>query len=212
MVGRYRQNDGEAQLESMLQRADEAFFRLLRRVRRNRGRGAPAAPHGARASPAQPRSSSRTHSAPSASSRARHAAAVRTFRAARKRFNALRDQYARRLGVGAGGQVHHAIELQALRRYPGVFTPGELNSFTNMRGIPAEVGGRRQLHNAKVREMWDRHYRQLDQTIRRRGLTPGTPAYNNLVRRWLTSARDEIDYVLGQFFSEYRTGRPRSFQ
>jgi hypothetical protein len=131
---------------------------------------------------------------------------------ARARFDQLRSAYAERLGVGTGGQVHHAIELQALDRYPGVSTEAELNAFNNMRGIPAEAGGLRQLHNSKVREIWDRTYRELDQAIAARRLTPGTSQYNQLVRSYLEQTKDSIDHVLGQFFSEYRTGRPRSFQ
>ena len=132
--------------------------------------------------------------------------------AARVRFDTLRNGYAERLGVGSGGQVHHAIELQALDRYPGAFAEAELNSFSNMRGIATEQANRRQLHNSKIREIWDRHYRRIDEEIAQRGLQPGTSAYNAYVRDALTHSRDEIDYVLGQFFTEYRTGRPRSFQ
>ena len=126
--------------------------------------------------------------------------------AAREAFDRVRDDYARRLGVGSGGQVHHAIELQALDRYPGVFNASELNNFGNMRGIATELANRRQLHNSKIREMWDRHYRQLDQEIAQRGLKPGTQSYNDFVRRYIESARDEVDHVLGQFFTEYRSG------
>jgi hypothetical protein len=125
--------------------------------------------------------------------------------AARTGFNTVRETYAARLGVGPGGQVHHAIELQALDRYPGVFTPDELNDFANMRGIATELRGRRQLHNSKVREIWDRHYRSLDWQIRERGLRPGTAAYDSYVRNFIEAGRDEIDHVLGQFFSEYRS-------
>lgn len=131
---------------------------------------------------------------------------------ARRQFNQDRNRHAERLGVRSGGQVHHAIELQVLDRYPGVFNASDLNAFNNMRGIATEVAQRRQLHNSKIREMWDRHYRTLDDQIARRGLEPGTKAYRDYVRRYLTDARDEIDYVLGQFFTEYRTGRPRSFE
>jgi hypothetical protein len=115
------------------------------------------------------------------------------------------------LGVGRGGQVHHAIELQALDRYPGVFTENELNAFNNMRGIPAEKKGLRQLHNSKVREIWNRTYRELCQAIIDRQLARGTPQYNRFVRSYIESTRDYIDWYLGQFFSEYRTGRQRSF-
>lgn len=147
-------------------------------------------------------------------------------RKARKQFSKLQKGYARRLGVTPHGQVHHGIELQTLKRYPGVFAPAELNRFQNMRGIPRElpVGvrsasqvrdwgrGQRQLHNSKIREIWDRHYANLNREIQARGLLPNTPSYNDFVRRYLTAARAEIDYVLGQFFTEYRTGRPRAFQ
>ena len=161
------------------------------------------------------------------------------FRDARSQFNQLQPGYAERLGVGAGGQVHHAIELQVLARYPGVFTAGELNALENMRGVPPELTaaeaarqlealgdetssqarqafldrtrtaqevrrGRRALHNSQIRLLWNRHYRRLDAEIQRRGLVRGTQAYNNYVRRYLIAARDEIDFTLGQFFSEYR--------
>lgn len=132
--------------------------------------------------------------------------------AARGRFEALRDGYARRLGVDSGGQVHHAIELQTLDRYPGVFTEQELNGINNMRGVGPELEGRRQLHNAKIREIWDRHYRHIDSELLKRGLQPGQAGYAQFVKQNLSAARDEIDYVLGQFFTEYRTGRPRAFR
>jgi 2-methylcitrate dehydratase PrpD len=81
-----------------------------------------------------------------------------------------------------------------------------------MRGIPPEkkqrIKGkmvqRRQLHNSKIREIWDRHYRNLDAEIKARKLKPGTPQYKAFVRQYLTEGRKEVDYVLGQFFSEYR--------
>jgi hypothetical protein len=132
--------------------------------------------------------------------------------AARGNFDRLRDGYAKQLGVQSGGQVHHAIELQTLDRYPGALTEKELNTFENMRGIATEEANKRQLHNSKIREVWDRHYRRIDKEIEARKLKPGTESYNNFVRRNLVDARNELDHVLGQFFTEYRTGRPRSFK
>jgi hypothetical protein len=123
---------------------------------------------------------------------------------ARDRFNSLQPNYANRLGVGPGGQVHHAIELQVLDRYPGAYTERELNAFQNMRGIPPENVGRRQLHNSKIRSVWNRHYAELDADLARQSLKPGTPAYNRVVRAHISAARDEIDAILGQFFSEQR--------
>jgi hypothetical protein len=124
---------------------------------------------------------------------------------ARTTFDGLRDGYAHRLGVTAGGQVHHAVELQVLDRYPGVFSAAELNDFTNMRGIATELASRQQLHGSKVREVWNRHYRAIDAEVGARGLTPGTTEYNQFVRQYLESGRAEIDHVLGQFFTEYRS-------
>lgn len=131
--------------------------------------------------------------------------------AARDVFDSkLRDGYAQRLHVPSGGDVHHAIELRVLDRYPGAFSPSELNDFANMRGIPVETvkvpSGypSKQLHNSKIAEMWKRHYVALDREIASRGLRPGTDDYNRYVRDYLKSARDEVDHVLGQFFTEKR--------
>jgi hypothetical protein len=123
---------------------------------------------------------------------------------ARSDFGDVRNDYAQALSVALFGQVHHAIEVQVLSRYPGVYTPGEINQFQNMRGIPPELQRRTQLHNSKIREILDRHYVALDAEIQRLGLQPGTPEYNQLVRQWLDNARAEIDWSLGQFFSEQR--------
>ncbi len=130
---------------------------------------------------------------------------------ARADFGQVRPGYAQALRVAAYGQVHHAIEVQVLSRYPGVYTQGEINDLANMRGIPPEIGGRTQLHNSKIREILDRHYAALDDEIARRGLTPGTPEYNQLVRQWMASARSEIDWALGQFFSEQRASLPTAY-
>ena len=43
-------------------------------------------------------------------------------------------------------------------------------------------------------------------------MSTAAPANNSFVRQYLTAGRAEMDHVPGQFFSEYRTGRPRSFQ
>jgi Domain of unknown function (DUF4157) len=125
---------------------------------------------------------------------------------AREAFGAVRGKYADQLTVGAGGQVHHAVELQVLDKYPGVYTAQELNDISNMRGIPPENEGLRQLHNSKIREILDRHYRALDSEIAERQLSPGSPEYNQVVRKWLTDATGETDWALGQFFSENRPG------
>jgi len=123
---------------------------------------------------------------------------------ARQEFKRARNEYAEQLGVGKGGDVHHAIELDVLDRYPGAFSAEELNSIGNMRGIPAELLGRKELHSKALRSHWNRHYRLIDAEIKRLGLRPGTAAYDELVRRYATDAAKEVDHVLGQFFSESR--------
>lgn len=157
--------------------------------------------------------------------------------AARGKFDNLREGYAKQLGARSGEDVHHAIELQALDRYPGVFSERELNGFKNMRGIPAEVkltkeleqeiaarglkpgtkdysdflephlGTRKQLHNSKIRDTWDRHYAQLNDDIAELGLKPGTREYRMYVRRYLESARKEIDELYEAFFTEVKRGK-----
>jgi outer membrane biosynthesis protein TonB len=123
---------------------------------------------------------------------------------ARKEFNKGRDKHAAALSVGKGGQVHHGIEIQALKRYPGAFSVDEVNDEEGMRGIPPEKGGKRQLHNSKIREVWDRHYVKLDELIKQQGLKPGTAAYKSFVRKYLLDARSEMDHLYGQFYSEQR--------
>jgi hypothetical protein len=122
---------------------------------------------------------------------------------AREEFDAVRDAYAESLHVPPGGDVHHAIELNVLDEYPGVFEADELNSLENMRGIAPEFND--ELHLSKIRTEWNRHYRNLDRIVQEEGLVEGTPAYNDRVRKYLTDARDEIDYLLKPFFTETRT-------
>ena len=70
--------------------------------------------------------------------------------AARANFDKVRDGYAAKLGLPKGGQVHHAIELQVLDRFPGAFSEAELNAVENMRGVPPELEGKMQLHQSKI--------------------------------------------------------------
>ncbi len=194
-------------------RASRALDRLRRRMRRRQRPGPLADVTDAEINNVIEGIAEHPGSSPRPARRPRPQRAATSHRtaAARERFNRLRNGYAEELGVQNGGQVHHAIELNVLDRYPDVFTEAELNGFQNMRGIATELQNRRQLHNSKVREFWDRHYRRMDRELEVRQLTPGTEPYNRFVRDNLTQARDEIDHLLGQFFTEYRTGRPRSF-
>jgi hypothetical protein len=126
---------------------------------------------------------------------------------ARKAFEKVRDKHAKRLGVASGEDVHHAIELQVLDRYPGAFKQNDLNAFENMRGIPAELQRKKQFHNSKLREVWDRHYAELDDDIARRGLQEGTEAYRQLVTSHIETGRKEIDHLYDIFFAEVKRGK-----
>jgi hypothetical protein len=53
--------------------------------------------------------------------------------------------------------VHHAVERQALRRYPGVVSKAEMHSLENLRGVPKELNA--DLHLSKIRKEWNRFYR-----------------------------------------------------
>jgi hypothetical protein len=53
--------------------------------------------------------------------------------------------------------VHHAIEQQVLKRYPGLFTADEMHSLENLRGIPkGDINSR--VHLSQIRVEWNRFY------------------------------------------------------
>ena len=52
--------------------------------------------------------------------------------------------------------VHHAVEQQALTRYPGVVTEAEINSLANLRGIPNPINPT--VHLSQIRNLWDEFY------------------------------------------------------
>lgn len=54
--------------------------------------------------------------------------------------------------------VHHAVEQQTLRRYPGVVSESEMHSLDNLRGIPkGEINNR--VHLSQIRKEWNRFYK-----------------------------------------------------
>ncbi|MGD1318736.1 RHS repeat domain-containing protein [Chryseobacterium sp. 2R14A] len=54
--------------------------------------------------------------------------------------------------------VHHAVEQQVLKRYPGVITAQEMHSLENLRGIPKSINS--DVHLSQIRKMWNRFYKQ----------------------------------------------------
>jgi len=53
--------------------------------------------------------------------------------------------------------VHHAVEQQVLKRYPGLFTEAEIHALKNLRGIPKSISP--DLHLSKIRRAWNEFYR-----------------------------------------------------
>ena len=54
--------------------------------------------------------------------------------------------------------VHHAVEQQAMKRYPGVVSEAEMHSLENLRGIPKSLNS--DLHLSQIRREWNQFYRQ----------------------------------------------------
>ena len=53
--------------------------------------------------------------------------------------------------------VHHAIEQQILKKFPGLFTKSEIHALDNLRGIPKELNNT--LHLSEIRIYWNEFYR-----------------------------------------------------
>lgn len=53
--------------------------------------------------------------------------------------------------------VHHAVEQQALDRYPGLVSESEMHSLQNLRGIPKSINN--DVHLSQIRKSWNQFYR-----------------------------------------------------
>ena len=80
--------------------------------------------------------------------------------------------------------VHHAVEQQVLERYPGVFTPEEIHSLENLRGIPKGLDA--DLHKSCIRKEWNEFYR-------------ANPA-NTMTKQKVLDKAAEIDEKYGHLF------------
>ena len=54
--------------------------------------------------------------------------------------------------------MHHAVEQQVLKKYPGVITESELHSLANLRGISKGVNA--ETHLRAIRKDWNAFYRR----------------------------------------------------
>jgi hypothetical protein len=68
--------------------------------------------------------------------------------------------------------VHHAVEQQARKKYPGVVTDAEMHSLENLRGIPRHLNS--DLHLRKIRREWNRFYEENPTATRRQLLQKAT--------------------------------------
>ncbi len=53
--------------------------------------------------------------------------------------------------------VHHSVEQQVLKRYPGLFTEAEIHALKNLRGVPKSINP--ELHLSTIRRAWNDFYR-----------------------------------------------------
>jgi hypothetical protein len=68
--------------------------------------------------------------------------------------------------------VHHAVEQQALTRYPGAVSEAEMHSLENLRGIPNELNS--DLHISQIRREWNQFYRENPNATRQQLLQKAT--------------------------------------
>jgi hypothetical protein len=78
--------------------------------------------------------------------------------------------------------VHHAVEQQVKKRYPGLFTDAELHALSNLRGIPKGINGR--LHLSLIRKQWNKFYKK----------------FPNPTKDQITKFAERLDSKLGKFF------------
>ncbi|MFD8328861.1 putative T7SS-secreted protein [Streptomyces lydicus] len=75
--------------------------------------------------------------------------------------------------------VHHAIEQQVLRRYPGLFSPSEMHSLENLRGIPkGDINSR--IHLSEIRVSWNEFYNSHPSPTRQQVLDHATRVDDSL--------------------------------
>jgi uncharacterized Zn-binding protein involved in type VI secretion len=79
--------------------------------------------------------------------------------------------------------VHHAVEQQAMKRYPNLVNKEEMHSLENLRGIPKEKNS--DLHLSYIRKEWNRFYRE----------TPSP------TKQQLLDKASQIDDIIGSQFN-----------
>lgn len=94
--------------------------------------------------------------------------------------------FAANQGIDAASTViHHAVEQQAMTRYPGVISKAEMHSLENLRGIPKALDST--LHKAEIAKAWNEFYR----------LNPAS----TMTKEKLLQKATEIDGKFGHLFT-----------
>ncbi len=80
--------------------------------------------------------------------------------------------------------VHHAIEQQTLSKYPGLFSPEEMHSLENLRGVP-KGSVNNAVHLSEIRIMWNKFYESHPTATRQEVLDYATKV-DDTVGQWFT--------------------------
>ncbi|QKV95687.1 RHS repeat protein [Streptomyces sp. NA02950] len=80
--------------------------------------------------------------------------------------------------------VHHAIEQQILKRYPGLFKPEEIHSLQNLRGIPKGAINA-SIHLSEIRKSWNSFYATHSSPTRQQVLDHATHV-DDMLGHWFT--------------------------
>nr|BFE74090.1 hypothetical protein GCM10020092_073910 [Actinoplanes digitatis] len=80
-------------------------------------------------------------------------------------------------------RVHHAVERQVEKLFPGRFTTSEINSAENLRGIPNEINNT--VHLSQIRKIWNKFYQ----------------AFPNATREQILAEAQRVDDMFGACFT-----------
>jgi hypothetical protein len=78
--------------------------------------------------------------------------------------------------------VHHRIEQQIVKLFPGRFTEAEINSLANLRGVPNDANAF--LHLSMMRTAWNEFYKSNP----------------SATRKQIVEMANKIDEAFGQMF------------
>ncbi|HOX40285.1 MAG TPA: Hint domain-containing protein [Candidatus Brocadiia bacterium] len=111
---------------------------------------------------------------------------------AKQRFNkpwldrpALRDDFVRAGHLLADDVVHHKIPLEVLWKFPGVFKPGEINSWNNFMGMQKKV-------HVAFSGYWREAIPRIWKMLKDDGVKLDQPEFAHKARIYIEAARDLV--------------------